>query len=83
MLGDCADTRRTGDSPAASMIQSALASLPPIHREIIVLREWEGLSYQDIAYVLDTQVGTVKSRLSRAMKSLRDAIKHMEHGNEV
>ena len=55
-------------------VQVALASLPALYREVLVLREWEGLSYQEIAQVLDCPAGTVMSRLGRAREKLKDAL---------
>ena len=52
-------------------IQAALQKLPGALRAAIVLREIEGLSYEEIADTLDTSVGTVKSRISRAREELR------------
>jgi RNA polymerase sigma-70 factor (ECF subfamily) len=51
--------------------QDALAELPPIHRDILVLREMEGLSYTEISNITGTAIGTVMSRLSRARAELR------------
>ena len=50
----------------------ALRSLPAEHREILLLREVEGLSYAEMAIALETQEGTVKSRLARARVALLD-----------
>jgi RNA polymerase sigma-70 factor (ECF subfamily) len=55
-------------------LQSALAQLPPPHREIIVLRELEGLPYKDIAAITATSIGTVMSRLSRARTRLHQLL---------
>lgn len=52
-------------------IQAALQKLPVKLRTTIVLREIEGLSYEEIAEVLHASVGTVKSRISRAREELR------------
>ncbi len=49
----------------------AIESLSPDHRSIIILRELEGFSYEEIAQSLEIQPGTVKSRLSRAKESLK------------
>jgi RNA polymerase sigma factor (sigma-70 family) len=54
-----------------SLIRRALAELAPAFREVIVLREFEGLSYQDIAGVTGVPTGTVMSRLSRARAELK------------
>jgi len=51
-----------------------LARLPLIHRDILVLREMEGLSYAEIAQITGTAIGTVMSRLSRARAELRRAL---------
>ena len=53
------------------MIQRALQKLPEKLRAAIVLREIEELSYEEIAEVLHTSAGTVKSRISRAREKLR------------
>jgi len=58
----------------AQVLQQALASLAPLYREIIVLREIDGLSYQEISKVLSVPVGTVMSRLSRARSLLIDRV---------
>ena len=55
-------------------VREALQKLPDEAREVILLREWEGLSYQEIATVLDCPVGTVMSRLARARAKLRDLL---------
>jgi RNA polymerase sigma-70 factor (ECF subfamily) len=52
----------------------ALATLAPEHCEILLLREMQGLEYDDIAQALGCPVGTVKSRLCRARGALRQAL---------
>jgi RNA polymerase sigma-70 factor (ECF subfamily) len=52
-------------------VRAAIDKLPVEFREIIVLREYEQLSYQEIADVLDCPAGTVMSRLARARSKLR------------
>src|SRR3977135_4120537 len=52
-------------------VRAAIQELPLQFREIIVLREYEELSYQQIATILDCPVGTVMSRLVRARAKLR------------
>jgi len=58
----------------AARLQRALDGLPFGQRTAIVLREVDGLSYEDIAYSLGVAVGTVKSRLTRARQALRIAL---------
>jgi RNA polymerase sigma factor (sigma-70 family) len=55
----------------AFQLNSAMASIPAAFREVIVLREMEGLSYKEIAAVLEAPIGTIMSRLARARAELR------------
>jgi RNA polymerase sigma-70 factor (ECF subfamily) len=55
----------------AERLRAALDKLPFDQRTAIVLREVDGLSYEEIAYSLELAVGTVKSRLTRARQALR------------
>jgi RNA polymerase sigma-70 factor (ECF subfamily) len=59
----------------AMAINRALAGLPEKLRTTIVLREIELLSYEDIAEILNTSIGTVKSRISRARELLSASLK--------
>jgi RNA polymerase sigma-70 factor (ECF subfamily) len=54
------------------LLQEAIDRLPPEQRMVMILSDVEGLSYEEIAQVMDTSLGTVKSRLSRARAKLRD-----------
>jgi len=53
------------------LVQAKLQGLSPEHRTIILLRDFEGLSYEEIADVLQLETGTVKSRLHRARMELK------------
>ena len=55
---------------AVERVQRAIEQLPVDFREVIVLRELEGLSYKEIAAVIGTPIGTVMSRLARARERL-------------
>ena len=59
------DRKLTRDS-----VRRVLDSLPPDYRQILLLREIQGLSYDEIAQALSLEVGTVKSRIFRARKRL-------------
>jgi RNA polymerase sigma factor (sigma-70 family) len=54
-----------------TLVRQALEELPPQLREVIVLRELEGLGYQEIAAVTEVPIGTVMSRLSRGRQQLQ------------
>ena len=56
------------------VVAAALASLDPEHREVLVLRDIEGLAYDELAQVLGLAEGTVKSRLFRARYALKQRI---------
>ena len=62
---------------AAGQVWTALNALPFDQRTVIVLREIDGLSYDEIAASLRIAVGTVKSRLARARENLRIALRHV------
>ncbi len=57
-------------------IETALASLSPEFRAAVVLCDVEGLSYEEIAAVLDVKIGTVRSRIHRGRSMLRKALTH-------
>ena len=57
-----------------SMVQQAVLALPDASRAVLVLREYEGMSYHEIADALDIPVGTVMSRLNYARKLLKEKL---------
>lgn len=75
------DSRRTKDPEVLlleashlDLVEQALHDLPDRFRELLVLRELEGLSYQELANGLGIPIGTVMSGLSRARQALRVAL---------
>jgi RNA polymerase sigma-70 factor, ECF subfamily len=71
-LGDV--PARTADHDASMWVRRALAALEPEDREILMLREYEELSYQELADLLGLPLNTVRSRLFRARAALRAAL---------
>jgi RNA polymerase sigma-70 factor (ECF subfamily) len=59
----------------AGRVWDALSALPFDQRAVVVLREIDGLSYEEIADSLGVAVGTVKSRLARARSTLRVSLR--------
>jgi RNA polymerase sigma-70 factor, ECF subfamily len=57
-----------------ALVQAAILSLPHASRVVLVLREYEGLSYQEISSTLDIPLGTVMSRLSYARNLLKEKL---------
>jgi RNA polymerase sigma-70 factor (ECF subfamily) len=66
---------RLAQQHTVTLVRAALEQLPPDFREVIVLREIEGLSYKEIAEVVHVPIGTVMSRLARARERLRSVLK--------
>ena len=62
-------------SEMEKLIKAAVLTLPDNLRIVIVLREYEGLSYEDIPRITNTTIGTVKSRISRARLRLQQELK--------
>src|SRR5262245_50440942 len=63
--------RRLLDEEAAEAVRRAIAELPPLQREALILFEYEGLSLGAIAAATEVEVGVVKSRLHRGRENLR------------
>jgi RNA polymerase sigma-70 factor, ECF subfamily len=63
------------DRASEQILQESMAELPVRYREVLLLCEVEEMSYQEIAATLAIPAGTVMSRLSRARRALRDAVK--------
>lgn len=70
------------DDPAAEVhrrevgrrVQAAVGRLPVDYRVVVVLRDFQGLAYEEIARVLQVPIGTVRSRLSRGREALRELL---------
>ena len=56
------------------LLHKAIADLPSEFREVLILRELEGLSYKEISEVAEVPLGTVMSRLARAREHLRASV---------
>ena len=81
-LADEADARAAAQSPQRAAeraelrrrVQTAIATLPAHEREVLIMREFEGLRYREIADLLGIPIGTVMSRLYAARKALAAAL---------
>jgi RNA polymerase sigma-70 factor, ECF subfamily len=64
-------------------LQKALSKLPFDQRASVILRDVHGLTYEEIAEVLEAQVGTVKSRIARGREKLKDLLKPYREGASI
>jgi RNA polymerase sigma-70 factor (ECF subfamily) len=68
---------RVAESSLADVqIQDAIASLPDNYRQVILLRDVEGMAYQEISEIIKCPIGTVKSRVNRARLKLQQKLKN-------
>jgi RNA polymerase sigma-70 factor, ECF subfamily len=65
----------TQEEDTKSIVTSCIASLKPEYREVLLLREYEGQSYEDIAAITGNTESSVKSRLFKARKALAEKLK--------
>jgi len=79
MIGEIRDRapdaeRRVMASERLDRVEQALGRLAEHHQIVLWLKDGEDLSYQEIATILDVPIGTVRSRLARARRALRDEV---------
>ncbi|GAB6068972.1 hypothetical protein JCM30760_00690 [Thiomicrorhabdus hydrogeniphila] len=74
---NCSETEMIAEQKADCLFK-AMASLPFEQREVIALVDLQGFSYQQIAQITDTPIGTVMSRISRGRENLLKRMKHIE-----
>lgn len=72
--GGAGPARAVEEKERAALVQGAIGSLPEEFRAVVVLRDVEGLEYEEIAEVLGVVTGTVKSRLHRGRMLVREAL---------
>jgi len=72
--------RRAAGRADLEVLRDALGQLDELSRSIVVLREVEGLTYQQISEALDVPVATVKTRLLRARRVLQHAVSEQDRG---
>lgn len=69
---------RSADSEIKNqMIQNALLRVKPVYREVVILRDIQGLSYEEIAEITKLSIGTVKSRINRGRTQLQKLLKNI------
>ena len=73
-LTSCNPLKNLLDAEFFEKVEAGIANLPLLQREVLILREIEELSYEEIAQITETQVSAVKSRLYRARRNLAKEI---------
>jgi len=68
----------TLEQERAVAVREALAQLPEAQRTVIILKEYNGLKFREIAEILDTPESTVKSRLYHGLENLAQALGHLQ-----
>lgn len=71
---DSANTGTSRDPAVVQQVRDALGKIDSDQRQVVMLREYDGLSYQEIAEVLKVPIGTVRSKLFRAKLALRELL---------
>ena len=82
VTGDASPFDQVLRSETRHRVETALRELPDAYREVVVLREIEGFGYEEIAEILNVNLGTVKSRLTRGRAALREFLKRNEQRTE-
>lgn len=70
-----ATDRQAEKGQTGEVVAKAIAKLPEVYREALILRDIEGLTYEEIAEILEIPGGTVRSRINRARLMLKDKLK--------
>jgi RNA polymerase sigma-70 factor (ECF subfamily) len=68
------------EAQETALLQRALMSMPEEKREVLVLSRFQDLKYEEIAHLLGCEVGTVKTRVHRALQELREIFFHLQSG---
>lgn len=71
VAGGPSPTEAAVAAETARLVANAVARLPAVQRTVVVLRAWNGLSYGEIAEVVDRSQATVRSRMFRALRAMR------------
>lgn len=75
LVGDDTPERKLHQKNTINLVRSTIASMGEAEKEILILRDLQELSYDEISSILDIPLGTVKSKLNRARTSLKDRLK--------
>ena len=78
-LAEADNDKDTFTPEDAENIHICLSKIPPQHREVLLLRFMEDMSYEEIARIINSSLGTVRSRLFYAKRSLKRTMENMSH----
>lgn len=77
MAGEPTPDAQAESQERGELVRRALAGLPALYREVVVLRHYEGLKFREIGELLGIPEGTVKSRMAEALGQLNRLLKHV------
>jgi RNA polymerase sigma-70 factor (ECF subfamily) len=69
-------------SEEEAQLQNAMNRLSPEHHQVLILKDIEGLKYEEIAVILEVPIGTIRSRLHRARLELRELLPSEDESNQ-
>lgn len=81
--GSQSPSERAASRETGRIVRDAIARLSPDHQRVLLLREFQGASYEEIAAAMRCSVGTVESRLFRARQRLKEILKPWMEKNEL
>lgn len=83
LIDEVTPDSRVESDRTISLVRKAISQLSTEHRKVLTLVDMEGMSYREVADVLNIRIGTVMSRLCRARERLRVILKEVLHKKEV